>query len=476
MNRLRKWTALISIATLSISLIGCQSDEDLKTVDKEQIIRIADITGTGEEYIRSQYTDIYEFAHPKTKMEFPQVIDQPYYYGYDGATPSPTPDPVKALKKAMTGPNPPDLVKVNVTQLQALIEENLLAPMDPLAQRDQFDLNALVPAVREGLKTLGDGKLYGLAPFFNSNALVFNKKLFTDAGVPFPKDGMTWDEVFDLAKRVSKGDGKNRTYGLAMGRSGDIFYDMNMYVAPLGLNIVNDDATEMTVDSDDWEAVWKKMINLQKEKVITSPPDYSMGYDQVAFFGDPFMSGQAAMLAVLTYDIQQIIDANKNASKIKNFKAIDWDIVTLPTHPEAPNMGPPIFMDAIFAINAKAQNTDGAWELLKFMNGEDFSKLKSRSTYQFVSRDAYIKPAPGLNYNVKAFTKLTPSFESNTERHQLNSPNFYSVQDLGRQKLQLVLEGKKSVREALKEWQTEGNTLLKQNPTANSMINQRVEY
>jgi len=41
-------------------------------------------------------------------------------------------------------------------------------------------------------------------------------------------------------------------------------------------------------------------------------------------------------------------------------------------------------------------------------------------------------------------------------------PNIYMVHQIGQQKFQEVLDGKKEVRQALKEWQTEGDAMLQQ--------------
>ena len=67
----------------------------------------------------------------------------------------------------------------------------------------------------DGMKNAGGGKLYALAPTFSSSALIYNKKMFQDAGVDFPKDGMTWDETFDLSKRLAKGEGESRINGFS---------------------------------------------------------------------------------------------------------------------------------------------------------------------------------------------------------------------------------------------------------------------
>ncbi|MGO4273031.1 ABC transporter substrate-binding protein, partial [Paenibacillus sp. TAF58] len=47
-------------------------------------------------------------------------------------------------------------------------------------------------------------------------------------------------------------------------------------------------------------------------------------------------------------------------------------------------------------------------------------------------------------------------------------PNIYQVQEIGRQQFTNVLQGKTTVREALKHWQTQGDAMLiqmKENPS-----------
>lgn len=90
--------------------------------------------------------------------------------------------------------------------------------------------------------------------------------MFADAGVDFPKDGMTWDEIFDLSKRLTKGEGENRLNGFSFSTQaqGDLFYGMQMYTAPLQLKMFDDAGEQMTVDTDQWEKVWTKMAQLQK--------------------------------------------------------------------------------------------------------------------------------------------------------------------------------------------------------------------
>ncbi|WP_269432423.1 extracellular solute-binding protein [Gordoniibacillus kamchatkensis] len=303
--------------------------------------------------------------------------------------------------------------------------------------------------------------------------------MFQDAGVSFPKDGMTWQEAFDLAKRVAKPDGDKPIYGFNFNTNahgGDMYWATQIYAQPLQLRMWDEKGEKMTVDSDQWEKVWTTMIQLQKDKVMPEAIDFSQPGNRAKmvqpdqntpFAYDDFMSGRLAM-AVINYGwLPQLINANK--SSIQGYTPIEWDVVSMPTHPEAPGIGGQIYMNGIMGINVKAQNPQDAWKFIQFVNGEDWARLKSHSSYQLVSRKKYINPPGGATFNIEAFYNTKPvPININDYKITRELPNIYSVQGLGQQNFMQALQGKMSVRDALKKWQTDGDAMLKQmkeNPT-----------
>jgi multiple sugar transport system substrate-binding protein len=461
----------LTLPTLAACVKPSSGDEN-----KESVLRIASAWGPDDEWFRSQFTEIFEFANPNVTIEIVPINEDMYRYRMPDPNEKPV-DPMVKMKEIMEGANPPDIVMLDPYQLPELVQSNLLQPLDPLIQKDKFDTTDIVPTVLEGLKT--DGKLYALAPLFGSYALYYNKKLFADAGVTVPNDNMTWDEVFDLAKRVTRGEGESKVYGFSFNNYGggrpqdSLFFEMSQYYTPpLQLSMWDDQGEKMTVDSDQWERVWKRMQDVYKSGIFPEPKDFSQSNPEKfnPFQHDNFLSGRVAMVISHYGFVNEIINANKNAVNVDGFTPVEWDVVTIPTHPEAPGVGSQIYMNGMMGINAKAQNPDVAWKFLRFVNGEDWAKLKSRSAHQLVSRKSYIKPKDGLEYNTAAFYTLTPVKDVN-QNYQLNreKPYIGQVQGLGQQYFTQMLEGNKAVRDALKEWQAEGDKMLQQmkdNPNA----------
>lgn len=458
---------------------------------KEQVLRIATSMGysSEDEWFRQRFTDLFEFANPNIKIEMIATNDDRYMYvpPKQGERPK---DPMDKLKEVMQGDNPPDVVMVQYEQLTDLISNNMLTQLDPMITKDKFDTSDFVPAVIDGLKKVGEGKLYAMAPTFSSSAVIYNKRMFDEAGVPYPKDKMTWEETFDLARRLSKGEGENRKYGFSFSThnmGGDMYYASQLFMAPLQLRMFDEKAEKMTVDSDQWEKAWKSLLQLKTEKLTPEQQDPSTmkgrmmqggGEDYNPFQYDDFLSGRVAMAIINYSQINQVSNAMKNAQNVKGFSPFEWDVVTLPVHQEAPDLGGYISMDGIMGINAKSQNPDAAWKFIKFINGEDWARLKASSSYQIVSRQKYIKQKDGLSINIKAFTTLLPVPQMDYKLYR-DMPGLRQVNSIGQRVLQEVVQGKTPVRDGLKQWQTEGNTMLqqlKENPNGPSGPNGMIMY
>ncbi|MBD2846257.1 extracellular solute-binding protein [Paenibacillus sp. IB182496] len=467
----------LALLLLAAALAACSGGNG-ESGTETRVLRIGMLYGgaDNEPYFRQQFTDSYELMHPEIEFEITSAIDYSTMRYSASGEQEEQPDPYEEMQKLLNGSNPVDVVVVDGAILRKLVQDNMLKELDPLIQQDDFDISDYVPTVIDGIKSLGDNRIFGLTPTFTSSALFYNKQIFQETGVQPPTDGMQWQDVINLAQQVAKGEGADRKFGLMLNRwGGDGFSDMQTFAAPLQLKMFDDNAEQMLVNNDEWKRIWTTVTDLYRNDISpTSEEIYNydgMGDQPMGpYSGDMFLSGRVAMVVADYYFLNEIRNAQNQAQNSEDYTMIEWDVVTVPEHPEAPGVGGNINLSQLMGINAKAPNADDAWEFIKFLNGKEWAKLKSRSTYEMVAREEYLKPQAGMDYNIGAFTKMKPVLPTDSDMNELymKYPYFYeAVYSPGQMLFQQVLSEEKSVDEALAEWETQGNQNLaqmKENP------------
>lgn len=465
----RGFASILSVIMLVGMLAACTGITGSEEPES-RVLRIGVVEGSSysNEYLRTQYTDAFELLNPHIEIEVVSAVDYESRRYSDNQEDEP--DSLEEMEKLMTGDNPPDLVVLDYSELGHFINQNLLTPLDSYIVDDEFDIDGYVPAVIEGLKTIGNNNLYALAPQFTASALIYNRNIFEQAGVEPPTDNMTWNQVFDLARRVSTGEGTEKTYGFNFTPNmySDVMDNLNIYTAPLNLEVMDENKDNMLISSQQWHDVWNTIIGLYQDEVIPTREKMYELREEIEesgsrfFSSDLFLSGKLAMAVINYYQLNEIITANRNAANIEGFDGIPWDVVTVPVHEEYPNVGGFVDLSPIMAINANASNPEDAWELIKFINSEEWAELKSRSTQYLLSREDYIKPIDGLDYNINAFTQLIPAEDPNNQSFMMYDYELYwSINNMGEVLINRVVNDDLSLEEALQQWQTMGDALLK---------------
>lgn len=475
-SRLSKWAALGLTLTLLLGLLSACSGGNAPSEAENSVIRIGVLSGSSDNdaYFRQQYTDMFEMQFQNVEFEIEYAVD---YYEQQFDRPAPgeeanQPDAYEKMKELLTGQNPVDVVVTDYNMLRRLNQDNLLQPLDPMIQKDKFDISDYVPTVIDGIKSVGDGSIYALTPTFTSYALYYNKKIFADKAIEPPTDKMTWDEIFNKARQVAGGEGEEKVFGFSFNRwVNDPFSDAQNFSGMLQLRIWDENGDKMVVNSGPWKQVWDTVSELHREDIVPDQEYMNQLYEKRSaesepinnpFFGDLFISGNVAMTLGESYYVNELRRANDNASKIEGFEMVDWDVVTVPVDPQTPDSGGNINLSQLMGINTKAPNAEGAWEFIKFSNSKDWAKLKSRSTYELVARKEFLQPVGGMQYNIDAFTMLKPlpPRTTNDDKIYQEKPNIWEAQNIGYELFQGVMDGSKSVDEALAEWETRGNAIL----------------
>ncbi|QJD83921.1 ABC transporter substrate-binding protein [Cohnella herbarum] len=355
--------------------------------------------------------------------------------------------------------NQPDVVLLRDIDLITLSQKKELVNLSFLIKEEKYDLSTMLPSVIDLIRKLGDGDIYGLAPTFENTALFYNKDIFDKAGIDYPVDNMTWKDVLLLSQRFN---GNESAYGFYKGKNSSLFNFVIKRIGYLsGINFYNAKDKKITLNTAFWKSIFEQVIEgyhnkslfLDTNQEIKSRYKFSDEVD-IVYGSNLFVKGKAAM----TIDsIALASDIEKAQQALKNITPMNWAVVTMPVDPLNPDETTALHLNQIFSINAKSQNIEAAWELIKFINGEEWAKLKSKSSSVLLTRFENMKEMYG--HDIEAFYKLKPNgkFYNSDGLPDAFHKEFNA---LGNEEILKVIQGTSTLEDALIEIEKNGQVIL----------------
>ncbi len=443
---------LLVLGLLSACSEGGRKEEGLPPLGKDEQVKIKVMFGDSDYFFR-EYGNLFATQFPNIEIE---IADMKSMYG-EGITGT-----MEGRLNAFIAEQKPDVLMLYGDQFERLAGEGKLLELDAVIQRDEFDTQDIHPAILKLLREQGDGKLYGLAPEFSSFALFFNIDLFKQHGVDLPTDSMSWEEVLETAKRFPMDGGEEaRIYGLSMDPGASVYSLIRMIGSSLNLAVLSSDGSQFNIDTDSWKQVFHSAIDAVKSGVIDRPireegTTNLMTLDQ-SILQDLFLIGRSAMAVKSSYEVEQVIRAKE---RFKNAAPANWGIVTAPVDPSNRNQSGYFSLGSIFAVSASSANPRAAWEFVKYVNGDDFSRARSKTVFgSFLSRTKYNPDKDGRS--MEPFYKLDPRAFQNKGDARAPSSFLQKLPALAEAEIQAVLNDKKTVEEALKTIQERGEAELR---------------
>ncbi|GAA4858830.1 ABC transporter substrate-binding protein [Paenibacillus vulneris] len=354
-KRLHKWnTATYMTMALTLFVTACSSGANpAATTSKEEtpavknsqepvelvVYNASNSTATAEAFMDS---DIGK----EIKAKFPQVTIKFIATG-KGTTPN----------ELIVSGQPVDLILCSIFSFPSLADTQLLYDISELIKKNSYDLNRLGPNTVEFQKQFGGG-IYGFPVASAPTALFYNKDIFDKFGVPYPKDGMTWDETYELAKKMTRTDAGTNYYGFATRYP--FMYNTNQ----LSLSYYNPTTQSVQVTDDKFRLF---MENFTRFSQI--PGNEKANTD---------MFGKEKNVAMMAYQIGR-------------WDFDSWDMVSMPTFKEAPGIGPQDYA-TYMNIASTSKNKDLAFEILRALTSDEYQmKISKAGTLPVVTTPEVIK-------------------------------------------------------------------------------------
>lgn len=361
----------------------------------------------------------------------------------------------------------PDVLLLDSEQFERYAGSGKLKALDADMKKDAYDTKGYYSGVLEYLKRAGDGKIYGLAPYFNCEAVFYNKKLFAEHGVPFPENKMSWNELILLSQRFSKQNEDPPVYGLEGRHLTNPFIFATTVGASYGLKYLDPESKKMTLNTPEWAKIFKLVAEtFQKGDFYKADPASSQSpspgskRDDVLKQQYPFLHGQIAM----TIQGVDFVDVLSTMSGLP----FEWDLVTIPVDRSNPNSGNSMSVNEIFSVNVNSQNPAASWKFIEYVNSDAFARIMTKSTMKALP--ARLSAMPKEERNVKAFYELTPPNESMYKNFDKLPDHFLMTFDsIINEEMEKLLKGKGTAETTLQQIEARSQAELDKPKDENSV-------
>jgi len=250
-----------------------------------------------------------------------------------------------------------------------------------------------------------DGKEYAIPKDFDTIGLWYNKKLFDEAGVPYPTDKWTWSDLSAAAKKITNAEKGIYGFGAPL----DMQQGFDNFIFQNGGEVISADKTKSGFDTPAVKEAIQWYVDLSlKEKVSPTQQQFSEN-SYTAFFE----SGKTAMGLFGSWMLSEF--------KANEYVAQNCDVAVLPQGKQRAT----IYNGLGNAVAANTTHKEEAWKFVEYLGSEEANKIQAESgvaipAYQGTT-DIWMKTQTKFNSKVYAdmlaYAKINP-YSKETDKWQ----------------------------------------------------------
>lgn len=426
---------LLGTAALAAVAAGCGGTETAKPGTTEQggeadapkePIEIV-LYGGQSNWTQEMFDALYGNA---IKRKFPHI------------TPKLIPNSETPLDQLITAGTPFDLMLVTPSGTRRMIlDYNLQTDLTPMIASAKFDLGRFDPTIIDTQKDIGGGKLYGLPAFTQFQVLFYNRSLFDKFGVPYPKAGMTYDDLYDTTVKVSRQEGGVHYYGLGT----NILWQYRTSQLPVKLV---DPATNKATFDATAKTVFENWVRFFRVPGFEATERMAKGSDLEKMF---FSEQTLAMYPHYT----------NVARRLPDTEVLNWDVAPMPFYKEAIGAAPSVDPYYLY-VTSISKNKQAAFEVAAFLTSEEVQVELAKEGFTPAINTPEVRSAFGNNNKNYQGKNIQAFFPDKFAAAPPFSP-YFAIADTSIQAVFAeVVTGKKDVNTALREAEETANKRIEE--------------
>ncbi|MFH1745917.1 MAG: sugar ABC transporter substrate-binding protein [Planctomycetota bacterium] len=414
---LRSRTRLVICAALPAILAAgaCTPGED----DGGTVLRVANWGSPAVEgafmTLERIFAAEFEAKHPGVRVRVEQIPGHGQYAP-------------KVIMMHVSG-SPPDVIQLDASSGAVFMDNDVLRDLTPyIANDDHFNLDVYFENVVDVFG--GRNRLYAIPLDFTPMVMFYNKTLFDRAGVAYPQRGWTWDDFLDAAKRLTihaDPDKPPTQYGFNFE---NVMPFWVLWLWTNGGDVLSPDGTRASGYFDSPQSIEAIQFLVDLGRVHRVAPTLA---ERDAAGVDLFLDGRAAM------DL-------KGHWMMIDYRArnINVGVAPLPTNNVEPST---VAYESGLAIMSGSRHPDLAWEYIKHMTSTGVQKRRVASGLAISGNKkaaAHFAGDPVEDEFIRIVQYARPPWGARVER-------YVECEDLGREMMEDIQYGGKSVAEAMQE-------------------------
>jgi multiple sugar transport system substrate-binding protein len=229
--------------------------------------------------------------------------------------------------------------------------DGVLEPLTSYIEASGYDLSDYWPALLESASY--NGEVYGFPRDIGLEVLYYNKDIFDEAGVEYPDDTWTWDDLLAAAEKLTVVDASGQVTRYALGMEGGKYL---LWVNQNNGSILDDmrNPSRCTLDQPEAMAGIKFFADMMNNNYAMRSANLNQAGGDAAVFS----SGQVAMII-------------QNASRVTAFNAagLNYDVAVVPI-PEGGQRSASAG-GAAWVMSSGSDNKEAAWTFLSWLQSTD---------------------------------------------------------------------------------------------------------
>lgn len=326
---------IIFVTTMSLSGVGCNKikESGKPEVDdnsKEITLKLAWWGNDKRSDLTKKAIELFQKNHPNVKFEAKS---------YPG-----TAEEKIGLAMNTADEDLPDVIQMDYAFFANYAKRDLLEPLDKYVEQNVLNISDVDKSYING-GTI-DNQIYGISLGINAYCMAVNPEIFKKANVDIPKSGYTYDELYEVAKKLKEKINDPDFYPLAN------FVDYNTFVRAMGNTYYDSTGTKLGYSDD---RVFTEFFRIQKklrDEGLIAP-------DSVTDKNSVIISGKSAIWWGVSNNVAGLSNSAKQLMKIISVPSITSGKITSYTR-----------QSMFFSVSAYSKHKKEAVEFIDFITND----------------------------------------------------------------------------------------------------------